>query len=126
MPVLTMPGKSTAPRSLVLSAVSRSAVRVFESVRRPFNMPRWAMVFAIALLALGGFVIGRHRPAHHYVAYFGYPLVLDTTTGKACYAVPPPPKPAATDAATFPLDGTASQLDTQETAGDQIPLCGQQ
>lgn len=126
MPVLTLPGRSAAPKSVVPSVVSRSVVRALESVRRPFNLPRWAVVFAVALLALGGFAIGRHRPAHHYVAYFGYPLVLDTTTGKACYAVRPPPKPVATDAATFPLDGTASQLDTQETAGDQIPLCGQQ
>lgn len=126
MPVLTMPAKPATQTPLVPSAVSRVVVRAVDAVRRPFSVPRWALVLAVAVLAFGGFLIGRHRPAHHYVAYFGYPLVLDTTTGKACYAVPPPIKPAATDAASFPLDGTASQLDTQETAGDQIPLCGQE
>ena len=43
----------------------------------------------VVLAAASGFAIGRHKPAHHYVSYFGYPMVLDTTTGKACYAAKP-------------------------------------
>jgi hypothetical protein len=127
MPVLTVPRKPAARISLVPASVFRSLIRAFDFARRPLTIPRWAVVLAVAVLAFGGFLLGRQRPAHHYVPYFGYPTVLDTTTGKACYAVPPQPaKAAASDDPAFPLDGTASPLDTQSTAGDQIPLCGQQ
>lgn len=126
MPVLTMPGKPAAQSSLIPSAVSRNLVRAADAIRRPLRAPLWAIVIAVAGLAFGGFLIGRRHPAHHYVAYFGYPTVLDTTTGKACYAVPPPAKPAGVDDPNFPVDGTANLLDQQSTAGDQIPLCGEQ
>lgn len=126
MPVLTMPGKPATQTSLVPASVSRSISGVIGSVRRPLDVPRWAVVMALAVLVFGGYLIGRQRPAHHYVSYFGYPLVLDTATGKACYAVPPRPAKPAADDPSFPVDGTANQLDTQTTAGDQIPLCGQQ
>jgi len=127
MSVLTMPGKPAVHTS---NAVSRNIVGIFTRaigiVRRPLIVPVWAIVIALATLAFGGFLFGRHRPAHHYVAYFGYPLVLDTTTGRACYAFPPKPaSPAKVDDPAFPLDGTANQLDTQSTASDQIPLCDQ-
>lgn len=127
MPVLTMPSKPAAHTSLVPAPVSRSVSRVIGFVGGPLRLPRWAVVIAVAVLAFGGFLIGRQRPVHHYVSYFGYPMVLDTTTGKACYAVPPRvSKPAAADDPAFPADGTANQLDTQTTAGDQIPLCSQE
>jgi hypothetical protein len=120
-----MPGKQAAEGSLIPVSVSRSLSRIIGLVSRPLSIPRWAIVVGLALMALGGFVVGRERPVHHYVSYFGYPMVLDTTTGKACYAVPPPPaKPAVAADPSFPIDGTANQLDTQTTAGDQVPLCG--
>lgn len=125
MPVLTMPGKAAVRTAVFTPAIFRNLVAVLHIARRPLNMPRWAIAVLVAVLATGGFFMGRQRPAHHYVAYFGYPMVLDTTTGKACYAVAPrPAKAAAADDPAFPLDGTANQLDTQTTAGDQIPLCG--
>ncbi len=126
MPVFTMPAKPADQKPLVSASVSRSMSRVIGIACRPLSVPPWAVVIAVAVLACGGFVLGRHRPAHHYVSYFGYPMVLDTTTGKACYAVPPPPPKAAANDPAFPADGTANQLDTQTTAGDQIPLCGKQ
>ena len=127
MPVLAMPAKPADQKSLVPATVSRSMSRVIGVACRPLSLPPWAIVVAVAMLAFGGFLIGRQRPAHHYVSYFGYPMVLDTTTGKACYAVPPQPAaPARVDDPTFPVDGTANQPDTQTTAGDQIPLCGKQ
>ena len=127
MPVLTMPAKPADQKSLVPASVSRSMRLVIGVACRPLSVPPWAIVVAVAVLAFGGFLVGRQRPAHHYVSYFGYPLVLDTTTGKACYAVPPPPvKPATAADPSFPIDGTSNQLDIQTTAGDQVPLCGQQ
>jgi hypothetical protein len=127
MPVLTMPGKPADRVSYVPASVFRNLSRAIGFARQPLRVPRWAIVLAVAVLAFGGFLVGRQRPAHHYVPYFGYPTVLDTTTGKACYAVPPqPPKAADSDDSAFPLDGTANSLDTQATAADQIPLCGQQ
>jgi hypothetical protein len=120
-----MPGKPTAPASLVPSAISRSLANVLSAVSRPVRIPRWAVVCAVAALVLGGYLAGRRHPAHHYVAYFGYPMVLDTTTGKACYAVPPrPADPAGLQDTAFPVDGTANQLGTQAVSGPQIPLCG--
>ena len=126
MPVLTLPDKPAIRTTLVVPAVfrtfARSISRAVGIARQPLNAPLWAIVVAVAVLAFGGFLVGRHRPAHHYVAYFGYPMVLDTTTGKACYAVPPRPADPAT--AAFPVDGTANQLDSQATSGPQIPVCG--
>lgn len=123
MPVLTMPGHTAERTSFAPAAISRTFAGALRTARRPLSVPRWALVTAVALLALASYFAGRRHPAHHYVAYFGYPMVLDTTTGKACYAVPPPAA-GAPDAA-FPLDGTANSTDAQPTSGAQIPLCGQ-
>ena len=123
MPVLTLPGKPAERTSLAPAAVSRTFAGILAAARRPLRLPRWAVITAVAVLALGCYLAGRRHPQHHYVAYFGYPMVLDTTTGKACYAVQPHPAGSVQDAA-FPLDGTANSLDPQSTAGSQIPLCG--
>ena len=61
------------------------------------RVPVWAALVAVLVVGGAGFGYGRHKPAHHYVSYFGYPMVLDTTTGKACYAV----RPKASDTASF-------------------------
>jgi hypothetical protein len=88
-------------------------------------MPAWAVAAAVLLVGVAAFAAGRHKPAHHYVNYFGYPLVLDTSTGKACYAAPP--KSPEVQDADFAIDGAAApgspaQLQTQ--SGPAIPMCG--
>jgi hypothetical protein len=119
-----MPGATAERTSFAPAAISRSFAGAFRVARRPLRLPRWAVIAAVAVLALASYYAGRRHPAHHYVAYFGYPMVLDTTTGKACYAVPPPQPAGGAPDAAFPLDGTANSTDTQPTSGAQIPLCG--
>lgn len=94
-----------------------------------FRVPAWSALLLVLLAAASGFAIGRRNPVHHYVSYFGYPMVLDTTTGKACYATKPK---AAVDAgsredAAFPpaYDG-ADRLDTYVPNGPSVPVCGQE
>ena len=91
------------------------------------RIPVWSVVLAVLAASVGGFAYGRHKPAHHYVSYFGYPMVLDTTTGKACYAVKPrPAEPASVKDAAFPpaYEG-ADRPDTYVPNGSSVPLCGQ-
>lgn len=118
MPVLTME-KTSAP---VHIAAARS---IPNFVTRRIKLPAWSVVSLVLLAAAAGLSAGRRHPAHHYVAYFGYPMVMDTTTGKACYAVPPKPAAAVQDA-DFPVDGTANPVDQQAAHGPAIPLCGQE
>jgi hypothetical protein len=119
-----MPAKP-ATLSAFPTALSRALGFALNTARRPLRVPRLALFAAVALIAVAGFVAGRSHPAHHYVAYFGYPMVLDTTTGKACYAVAPrPAEPAPVQDAAFPIDGADTRLDSQAPAGPQIPLCG--
>jgi hypothetical protein len=84
-------------------------------------MPAWAVAAAVLAIGTSAFVAGRHKPAHHYVSYFGYPMVLDTTTGKACYAAPP--KPSEIQDAAFAIQG-AALADGQPLSGPAIPMCG--
>lgn len=114
MPVLTL--ERPAVRSVLprLSSISNL-------VRQPLRMPAWAVAAAVLLVGVAAFSAGRHKPAHHYVSYFGYPLVMDTTTGKACYAAPP--KPAEVQDAAFAIDG-AAPADGQSVSGPAIPMCG--
>ena len=58
---------------------------------RTLKVPAWSMAVLVVLAGVYGYVSGRQNPAHHYVPYVGYPLVLDTTTGKACYSATPKP-----------------------------------
>lgn len=104
MPVLT----------LEKTAVSRPLLR---AVRASFPVPAWSLVLVVAVAALFGYAAGRRHPAHHYVSYFGYPMVLDTTTGKACYATTPKPSEATG------LQDAAYSADGQTAPA--IPLCGQ-
>jgi hypothetical protein len=114
MPVLTL--ERHAARSLA------PAIRpVLNAVRQPLRMPAWAVACAVLLVGVAAFAAGRHKPAHHYVAYFGYPLVLDTTSGKACYAAPP--KRSEVQDAAFAIDG-AAPADGQQQSGPAIPMCG--
>ena len=118
MPVLTMEKNFAA-----VDAASFRSVR--KTIAARVKLPVWIVVALAVVAVAGGFAAGRRHPAHHYVAYFGYPMVMDTTTGKACYAVPPKPADAAQDAAS-PVDGTANPVDQQAANGPAIPLCGQE
>ena len=83
-----------------------SAATVLNRVRT-LKVPAWPMAVLVVLAGVYGYVSGRQNPVHHYVPYVGYPLVLDTTTGKACYSTIPK---ASDDAAA--------------TTGPAIPMCG--
>jgi hypothetical protein len=82
------------------------------------KIPAWSLVAAALLFGFSGFLFGRQAPAHHFVPYVGYPLVFDTTTGKACYAVQPKADPNADP--EYPVDSSGNRIDSS------IPLCGQQ
>jgi hypothetical protein len=79
----------------------------------------------VIMAGIYGYVAGRQNPMHHYVAYVGYPLVLDTTTGKACYSSPPNPAQAAPSvdgSAVADSSGLTTPSDSQ--IGPAIPICG--
>ena len=112
MPVLTL--EKPAVRSL-----SSTFQPALNAVRQPLRMPIWAIAGCVLIIAITAFSMGRHKPAHHYVSYFAYPMVLDTTTGKACYAAAPKSSGLAQDA-SFAIDGASDA-----PAGDpSIPMCG--
>jgi hypothetical protein len=116
MPVLTL----ERPASL---ASAPSTVRnILRAIRQPLRMPSWAVVSAVLLVGITAFIAGRQKPAHHYVSYFGYPMVLDTTTGKACYAAPPKPADPVEQDAAFAIDGTPDA----QPSGLAIPMCGKE
>lgn len=117
MPVLTMEKEATLTTEPLFRSVTNFAKRV--------KVPAWSAVALVAVALAAGFLAGRRHPAHHYVNYFGYPMVMDTTTGKACYAVPPKPAGGVQDTA-YPIDGTANPVDGQPESGPSIPLCGQE
>jgi hypothetical protein len=128
MPVFTL---ERTPVSFA-APVSQSLVRV---LRSPFRIPAWSVVALIALALGSGYLAGRRHPAHHYVSYFGYPMVLDTTTGKACYAAAPKATEAtALQDAAVPADGQAALSQPalgqaaliQTSEGPTIPSCGQE
>jgi hypothetical protein len=116
MPVLTL----EKPTSI--ASLSPSVRKILGAIRQPLRMPAWAMAAAVLLIGISAFVVGQHKPAHHYVSYFGYPMVLDTTTGKACYAAPPKPSDPIEQDSTFAIDGTSDAPAT----GPAIPMCGKE
>jgi hypothetical protein len=98
----------------------------FRLVKSPLKAPAWTVLLVVLLTGATGFLAGRHKPAHHYVSYFGYPMVLDTTTGKACYATKPTPAEAGSaQEAAFPVYDDSNRLDTYVPNGASVPLCGQ-
>lgn len=115
MPVLTLEKKTVSTFSLVPALRSVSS-----ALRLPFRIPAWAVAAALIVVGVSAFAAGRMKPKHHYVKYFG-PMVLDTTTGKACYAVPPKGNDGAMQDAAFAIDGA----DSQPAAADpNVPMCG--
>jgi len=98
---------------------------VLKVVRAPLKIPAWLLAGLIVMAGVYGYVSGRQNPVHHYVAYVGYPLVLDTTTGKACYSTTPKPsEEAAPVNASYSVDGSAAPADASAPTGPAIPLCG--
>lgn len=113
MPVLTEKSK-TGP-----------AVAVLRVLRAPLKIPAWSVAAIVVFAGLYGFLSGREIPRHHYVPYVGYPLVLDTTTGKSCYSSPPKPDDAAfTQDAGYAVDRGGNRIDMDPTSDQIIPLCG--
>lgn len=88
---------------------------------KTLRVPAWSAVVLVAMAGVYGYVSGRQNPVHHYVAYVGYPLVLDTTSGKACYSATPK---ASDDAAVLGAGGAADSADGATSTGPAIPMCG--
>ena len=115
MPVQTLELKPAVSFATVLNRV------------RTFRIPAWSAAVLVMLAGVYGYVSGRANPVHHYVPYVGYPLVLDTTTGKACYSTTPRPSDEASAfAGPVAADANASLAETQvpATTGPAIPMCG--
>lgn len=120
MPVATLEKTPSLVEKVSLSPIANA-------VRFRVKLPAWSVLALLAMAASIGFAVGRQKPAHHYVSYFGYPLVLDTTTGKACYAVPPKPADSQGVQDTgYPVDGTANVIGTEPENGPAIPMCDKQ
>ena len=117
MPVLTLEKKTVS-----LPSLSPALSRIAALARQPFRIPAWTVMGALVLVGVSSFMAGRHKPTHHYVSYFGYPMVLDTTTGKACYAAPPRQSDSIIQPAAYSVDGAADT--TNLPAGPSIPMCG--
>ena len=75
---------------LELKPAAVSVASVFKRIQS-LKVPLWPAALLVILAGVYGWASGRQHPVHHYVPYVGYPLVLDTTTGKACYATTPKP-----------------------------------
>jgi len=94
-----------------------SVASVLKLVKAPLKVPAWSVVVVVAMAGVYGYVSGRQNPVHHYVPYVGYPLVLDTTTGKACYSSAPKPSEEA-------AAGWNGAAETGTLTGPAIPMCG--
>jgi hypothetical protein len=102
-----------------------SVASVLKVVKSPLKIPAWSVVVLVIMAGVYGYVSGRQNPIHHYVPYVGYPLVMDTTTGKACYsATPKTSDDASAVNASYALDGTAGGTDAATPTGPTIPMCG--
>lgn len=101
-----------------------NAALVLRTVQSPLRIPAWAVLAIVIMAGIYGYVAGRQNPLHHYVAYVGYPLVLDTTTGKACYSSAPKPSEAAPAVDNPAVDASALTPGSDAQIGPAIPLCG--
>jgi len=111
------------PAQIVEMKRSASVASVLKLVTA-LKVPAWSVAVLVVLVGLYGYARGRQHPVHHYVPYVGYPLVLDTATGQACYSAPPKPgEDGAPINASYNQDGTASLPDPSSHTGPAIPLC---
>jgi hypothetical protein len=99
-----------------------SVATVLKVVKSPLKIPAWSVVVLLIMAGAYGYISGRQNPIHHYVPYVGFPLVLDTTTGKACYSTMPKPSEGAVNAAYSP-DGGVALPDSAPVGGPYIPMC---
>jgi hypothetical protein len=99
-----------------------SVAAVLKVVKSPLKIPAWSVVVLLIMAGAWGYVSGRQNPIHHYVPYVGFPLVLDTTTGKACYSTTPKPTEGAVNA-SYPSDGSGALPDSVLASGPFIPMC---
>ncbi len=101
-----------------------SFAAVLHSINSPLRIPAWFVVLFVMMAGVYGYVSGRQIPVHHYVPYVGYPLVLDTTTGKSCYSTTPKPTDdAAAAIPSYPADANGLRPDAEIAAGPAIPMC---
>jgi hypothetical protein len=113
------------PAQMLEMKHSASVASVLKLVKAPLKVPAWSMAVLIVIVGVYAYAQGRLHPVHHYVPYVGYPLVLDTTTGKACYSAPPKPsEDGAPVNASYNPDGSAALPDPGTHTGPAIPLCG--
>ena len=102
-----------------------SVASVLKVVKAPLKIPAWSVLVLVIMAGIYGYVSGRQNPIHHYVPYVGYPLVLDTTTGKACYSTTPKSSDQATAVdASYGSDGNGARTDTESPTGPAIAMCG--
>jgi hypothetical protein len=97
---------------------------VLRVIQSPLRIPAWAVLTILIMTGIYGYVAGRQNPIHHYVPYVGYPLVLDTTTGKACYSSVPKPSDAALVGDGLPADPLGVPSTSDNPTGPAIPVCG--
>lgn len=110
---------------LEMKSATPAAASVFKLVQAPLKIPAWSVALAVAMAGVYGYVSGRQNPIHHYVPYVGYPLVLDTTTGKACYSSTPRPSEQGASVTTpVAADSNAGLADFAGASGPVIPMCG--
>jgi len=102
-----------------------SVATVLKLFKATLKIPVWSVVVLVMLAGLYGYSSGRQNPVHHYVPYVGYPLVLDTTTGKACYSTAPKPSDdAEVTNASYSGDASPNLPDPAAPTGPAIPMCG--
>jgi hypothetical protein len=112
MPAQVLELKPAVPAATVLKRV------------QSLKVPAWSVVVLVTMAGVYGYFAGRQNPLHHYVPYVGYPLVLDTTTGKACYSSAPKPSDDSAALAGPVGDSAATPAESAATTGPAIPLCG--
>ena len=103
-----------------------SVATVLKFIKAPLRIPAWSVAILVIIVGVYGYVSGRQNPVHHYVPYVGYPLVLDTTTGKACYSSTPKPSEqgVAIAGAATSADAIGNLPDAAAPTGPAIPMCG--
>jgi hypothetical protein len=102
-----------------------SVASVLKVIKTPLRIPAWSVLVLVIMTGVYGYVSGRQNPTHHYVPYVGYPLVLDTTTGKACYSTTPKPSDDGSAVnASYAFDGNGARTDAEAPTGPTIPMCG--
>jgi hypothetical protein len=100
-----------------------SVATALKLVKAPLRIPAWSVAILVIIAGGYGYVSGRHNPVHNYVPYVGYPLVLDTTTGKACYSTTPKPSEDGAAGAGVATAGDGNLSDPSAPTGPAIPMC---